>query len=169
MNKRALLAVLFPLVVMLAWTAELTYLDRTGLLVDLEVVPYDPRDLLSGQYLQYRVVYGPGEACEGKNAHESQCLCLDAQPEGIPSRKSWSGACSDRPETCRVFLKGTCHDSVFTAGIERFYFAEHFADELRQAPKDSTIRVRINARGGALVTQFLVGNRPLADWLKDPR
>ena len=50
-------AVLFtlPLIVLVLWTAHLAYRRDTGREVKVAVQGYDPRDLLSGHYIQYQI------------------------------------------------------------------------------------------------------------------
>lgn len=56
MDKRVW-AVLFalPLVCLMTWTAYLTYQRDSGREVKVAVQGYDPRDLLSGHYIQYQI------------------------------------------------------------------------------------------------------------------
>ena len=56
MKKNLLLAVLFlPLICLIGWTIFLTASRNQGKDVKVAVMGYDPRDLLSGHYIQYQI------------------------------------------------------------------------------------------------------------------
>ena len=56
MNKRVLITLFFIPLLMLATWAEWLYMQRaTGVDVKVAVTGYDPRDLLSGHYIQYTI------------------------------------------------------------------------------------------------------------------
>ena len=54
-NKLLAAALAMPLVCLAVWTGYLTYERATGVEVKVSVRGYDPRDLLSGHYIQYQV------------------------------------------------------------------------------------------------------------------
>ena len=56
MNKKILALLLFaPLIALFAWTASLYVRQATGRDVIVAIQGYDPRDLLSGHYIQYTI------------------------------------------------------------------------------------------------------------------
>lgn len=56
MNKKTLALIFYtPLLVLLVWTAWLYGLQMTGEEVTVAIRGYDPRDLLSGHYIQYTI------------------------------------------------------------------------------------------------------------------
>ena len=75
MKKPLLLAVLFlPLVCLIGWTIFLTASRNQGKDVKVAVMGYDPRDLLSGHYIQYQIDWNrtdcsqfPGKTCPKKD------------------------------------------------------------------------------------------------------
>jgi uncharacterized membrane-anchored protein len=164
MNTRRLqIALLLPVVVLLAWLVRLEMRRQQGQEVVLKVQAYDPRDLLSGHYLQYTVDYGESVCDHGFGHRSDVCVCLSELAS--PVTASWSGDCGSRPADCGTFIAGSCEYTRFNAGIERYYIPEAFTSQLTQVPPDSTIRVRVAPDGSALVQQFLVGGVPLAQYL----
>lgn len=56
MNRKILLiAILFPIVCLMSWVSFLFIQRETGQDIIVSVQGYDPRDLLSGHYIQYTI------------------------------------------------------------------------------------------------------------------
>lgn len=76
--KTKFLAVLFaiPFLCLLAWTLQLTWQRSHGQEVKVAVMGYDPRDLLSGHYIQYQIDWSRTNCHQfndGKCPHEDFC------------------------------------------------------------------------------------------------
>jgi hypothetical protein len=167
MDKRvAYLIVLVPVIGMALWLGWLCILVARAPEVVLRVEGYDPRDLLSGHYLTYRVQYGV-EAVHNAPFQEDVCACFN-EPLSVPASAWWMGPCSERPEsTCPIFLKGySAYGNRFIAGIERFYIPERYAAKLRTVPGLATIRVAVPANGRGIVRQMQVDGEDLLDWVR---
>ena len=71
MNKKLLAGILsIPFIVLIIWISYLFYLRSTGTDIVVAIQGYDPRDLLSGHYIQYTINWSqtdcsqfPGKAC----------------------------------------------------------------------------------------------------------
>ena len=160
------LAAFLPVCVLLIWVAYLTFIVKGHDSIMLSVKAYDPRDLLSGHYLQYAIEYGPAMPCaRDGNFGESRftdCVCFDQSPDGSPATTSWSGDCNARPPYgCPLWVTGTCENGRYEVGIERFYIPEEFSKPLRRVPDNSTIQVHLNGKGNGIVTDFFVAGQPL--------
>jgi len=149
---------LLILIIPVAGLATLVYnyqrIVSSGLTVTFPVRGYDPRDLLSGHYLVYRVDYGaPALEC-GKE--QPACFCIqDAAP--TPPRGKFTNC--DKNESCKAFIRGTCKHGAFRAGIDRFYLNEKKAVEARVTPGDRVV-VAVGENGTAIVKDFLQGKPP---------
>jgi hypothetical protein len=95
--------------------------------------------------------------------NDHRCLCFDSNPK---PQSNWAGACSQKPQTCEVFLQGTCTGSRFTAGIERFFIPEDHSRWLQVIPPNSSIIVTLNRSGRGLVKAFQPEGQPYADWIQ---
>lgn len=166
-------ATLLPAIGMLAWWLSITAVASIGVRVTLPVTGYDPRDLLSGHFLQYRVDYGEIAPCGAGIAEANRCVCLGSRPEDVSARginhaprvhAIWSGQCSERPSYCSLFLSGSCNRERFTAGIERYYVPEEYAQLLAVAPPESAIEVNINSNGEAVVVNYSVDEVSLLEY-----
>lgn len=54
-NKLFILIFLLPLICLMGWTGFLTYQQKNGQEVKVVITGYDPRDILSGHYIAYRI------------------------------------------------------------------------------------------------------------------
>lgn len=163
--NRMIAAVSLPIVVLLAWTVLLSVRVSTGSEAKLKVIGFDPRDLLSGHYIQYQIDYELDDICRDRVDIET-CVCLGFSPSDGRFIGHWSGSCLERPaDTCQTyFLRGVCQAGRFATGIERFYIPEALAPALLTVPEDSSIIVALDGRGGAQVKDFLVEDKPYTEY-----
>lgn len=159
---RILLAVsvLIPVIVLGFVAFQKARIYAQGVEVRFPVDGYDPRDIIAGHYLIYRVDYGTGAVCAendmparyGASAGDPVCLCLTDVTEVPPANYEY--ACEEKPDSdCVAVLKGRCERGRFTAGLERYYINEGKAEELDRIVRqgNSRIVVKIDRSGEALV------------------
>lgn len=160
MKFKTWFAVVFPLVVMLGWTAKLALGKRSGREVTLAIRGFDPRDLLSGHYLRYQVDWGSAR-CEVA-AGVDTCYCVDGE---VPATVTWTGACAERPKFCDLYIKGTCQHGTLEAGLNRFFIPETWQGELATVPANASIQAMVSPEGGIVVKSMMVEGLPLASWM----
>lgn len=164
MNVRAgLFVVGIPIGIMATWLLSLFVALTQAQEVTLAVTGYDPRDLLSGHYLRYRVDYGVGIPFFLNG--DSICVCLPPTSEGVV-KASWVGECKRRDSTCPLFIKGVASHRGIDAGIERYFIPEKYSDALARVPQNTTIKVRVTKDGTAYVTGMFVDGLPILEWAK---
>lgn len=86
---------------------------------------YDPRDLLRGHYIQYRLrvqTLGAPEACD--DAREACCLCFDAKPFDLVS-EGYKTRCDAPAAACSARISTRYVDKPL-----RFYVPEARASEI---------------------------------------
>ena len=112
MNKRVLMLLFFiPLVILAAWS-EWLYMQRaSGTEVKVAISGYDPRDLLSGHYIQYTIDWDHTDCSQFANG-----VC----PEGEFCKEArWGRQCrfyipeKNAKELDRMFRKRNRTDTVF--------------------------------------------------------
>lgn len=157
-NKKWLIAALvFPILVLLGITIK----NQTGLSkgkeFTLPVEGFDPRDLISGHYLMYRVVYGSDIKCP--NEKIKSYVCMDPKTYFSFSKPSFGN--------CSLFIKGDCDHGNFKAGIERFYIPEQFSRELTEkiVKHKGKILISVSRRGDAQVKDLLIENCPWKNYI----
>ncbi len=150
----------------IGWVGQVSAGRYFGEEVEFAISGYDPRDLLSGHYLTYRVDFGGDWKCSNELQYVPSCLCLEKDSSGKAKAISQQ-PCDDT--TCPLFLKGDCRYGTFEAGIERFYFAEQHQKALAIVPPKASIKVKISSSGTGYVQELLVDNVPLSQWLKSQK
>lgn len=155
MNKRILLIVALALPILaLALNAYLKSAQRdSGEQVVLPIEGFDPRDLLSGHYLLYRVDFGVENGCREHNAEASVCL---RPVRGIYAQ-------GELPADCELFIRGRCDDSAaFLADIERFYIPEEYAQALEDKVRDrkGELVLSVDRQGNAAIRDLLIDGQP---------
>ncbi len=172
-NPRLALALAFPILCLAALTAYKQARVMIGTSVVIPIAGFDPRDLLSGHYLTYRLDLGEG----------SPSICDSAwEKEGeSPDRVFVCGVVIDRDTVtsarriqlqelpadgavpgCAVVLRGRCEYGRFLAGIERFYVPEEHAAALDRAVRShqGAIVVAVDRSGRAAVKDLLIDGKP---------
>jgi hypothetical protein len=134
--------------------------------VTFAVTGFDPRDLLAGHFLRFRVDLGPSISCQSAKK-EDACACLEIPSTEAPAQATHLTDCN-RP-SCDHFLRGRCNArGVFESKFQEYYFPDAYTGRLQSTPKNSSIRVALEPNGEGIVKAFYVDGIPLLDWLKTP-
>lgn len=180
MRIRPPLVVAAPLLVMVGWVISLVVALSRSTEVTLPIRGYDPRDLLRGHYLQYTVDYGlntqlPMDAINRPLAPE-YCVCLAQDPSGLAHGTAITPCAERDPASCPLFIRGQASPRrvsggdqpnwSLVAGIERFYIPDRYQEELATIPDGAKIRVQVTRSGAAYVTEMVVGDAPLANYVR---
>jgi uncharacterized membrane-anchored protein len=146
-KKRLTAALLFPILSLMALAAYKNSVVNFGQEVILPISGYDPRDLLSGHYLIYRIDYGIQGLCSEDFGQYEAHVCLE------PLRYSLT-----RPEDCAKLIRGVCNSGRFEAGIEKYYVPEERALELEDKvrSKSASIVLALTPGGQAQVKDLLI-------------
>ena len=160
--NRLALAIAFPIVVLLCLMLYKQHIVSTGQIVKLAIVGFDPRDLLAGHYLRYRIDYQINTSCNStvQNNKKMQ-LCLKPQPYFIAPNNVLISE-------CQLYLSGRCKEGKFVAGIERFYIPEQYANQLDTLVRNTRgeLQVSINKQGQAQIQNLLIDGQPWQERLQ---
>lgn len=150
---RAALALAFPIAVLLGVAIHKQHRLTTGERIRFPISGLDPRDLLSGHYLTYRIDYGISELCSLRSAEGDGFLCLD--PRMFFYDQAPAAA------TCERFIRGTCRLGRFEAGIDRFYVPEESALKLEKLirEKPGEIEISVSPTGQATVADLWIDGK----------
>jgi hypothetical protein len=134
----ALLAVALPVLLLAGGIARSEYVVRNRPGFRFAVEGYDPRDLLRGRYLQYRVKLDRQPALDGcdESIGESCCLCVtrgaaQAAATVAPAR------CDTARTSCDAALDAHVYDDP-----QRHYVSELAASKLEQRFRDAAAASR---------------------------
>ena len=161
-SKKVLLILLIPFVAMVSITIKKAYRFNVGKRIILKVEGYDPRDLLSGHYVVYRVDYGAAKMCYGPKSSFAKAgyVCLDDLNN---IKFSYT-----RIRSCDKFIKGRCQRGRFKAGIEKFFIPEANAKPLDKFLRENrgSIELSVTADGKAQVTELFIDGKPWKEMVK---
>lgn len=149
-KKALIIALLFPILALMALTAYKKYVLSFGEEIILPISGYDPRDLLSGHYLIYQIDYGVHGVCTSNSGQQAGYVCL------APKMFSYSP-----PDGCSKLIRGVCKLNRFEAGIEKYYVPEDKARYLEEQirSKTASIVLSITRDGQAQVKDLLVNGQ----------
>jgi uncharacterized membrane-anchored protein len=125
-NRWIWLALALPLACIVLAVARAELFVQRAQELSLPIQGYDPRDLLQGHYLQFRLAVSTAHGAEACASGEC-CLCLMRVQGQLPADTSVS--------TCRE-ARGACSAALPLSAAERswrFYVPESQARELEQA------------------------------------
>lgn len=159
-----ILGFIIPILCLTLLTLNHHWQRMHGTTVTLPVKGYDPRNLLAGHYVIYRVDYGMVVSCI---TPQRAVMCLNHNKDN-----KWQGALLKEGvdptlTRCAAFIKGTCNANLFTADIERFYIPERFAAQLDKAVRgdQGQVVLKVSPSGKAVVTDLLIEGRSWRDYV----
>lgn len=152
------IALAFPILVLGGIVLIHSLVYARGFDYEFPITGYDPRDILSGHYVVYRIRF-PEEVCPDFSRQVEPydtCFCLTGtgpEPEGQPVE------CDSLPRNdCFTWIPGTCEHGRFRTNLEKFFVPESRAQELDRIVRDghASIRITVDRQGHALVKDLLV-------------
>ncbi len=165
-NKKILLAVMLPFILLCLLIARAEYHLSMGTQWDFAITGYDPRDLLRGHYLRFRVAYDWQESKNECSGGMGCSYCLTNVGKQAPKVQIVDTAIAKQ---CGGFMQ---YDDL-QEPLNRFYIPETHArlaeDLLRQARIDNTayLRLSINKKGEPRIVDLLIDGQPLEELLKE--
>jgi uncharacterized membrane-anchored protein len=144
------ISILLPILVLFSLVMSHEYDKRHSQEVVFKISGYDPRDLLAGHYLIYRVEYGAPTPCQDPKVRPQQAImCL----KPLRALKSFS-----EKSSCSLSIVGYCRGQEFLAGIERFYIPATESQRLDRLVRNGEVKlvVRITPRGKASASHLLI-------------
>lgn len=163
-NKLVLCAISIPFILLCLLIVRAEYHIRNAEQWTFEVTGYDPRDLLRGHYLQFRLDYDWDTTQNSCSDQKKCCLCLTKTDSKIP--KVHKTSCETAKTQCDGFMLSKHQNS-----LNRFYISENEARRaeklLQQARSENNafLKVSINAKGEPKIADLLIGDQPINELL----
>ncbi len=160
-HKLFIMALSFPIVCLMGIVGINEYQLRTSQTLTLPIQGYDPRDLLSGYYLRYKVKYGI--KCPKKSKSKTE---RSSKPAYICFKPEKSITYSP-PENCSLFIKGKCYpftNEFQSKNINRYYIPEDRAKEIEKlftSAKKQEVVLSVTKKGHALVKDILINGESI--------
>lgn len=168
-GRLTMLAVLVPVLGLAVLVGRAEHASRHGAVWTIPIEGYDPRDLLHGQYLQYRyrLRWQGGDTC-GSSSHGAGqpvpgcCLCLTRDGASGYDPFVRQVQCDEAP--------GTCEGSLRAEGMmppQRYFVPEDRAQALEAALRAHEAAIELTASPSAepAVRELLLDRRPWRDVL----
>ncbi len=158
---RIILSLLFPIVLLGALVAHKQWVLQHGAEIHLPIEGFDPRDLLSGHYLTFRINYGI-PVCINNPENNGSSSRLQEYPAHVCLAPPGFAFGHTANTECSLFILGNCQGSNFRAGIERFYIPEEYARPLdtEVRNKKGEIILSVSASGTATIKGLLINGTP---------
>jgi uncharacterized membrane-anchored protein len=147
-------ALLLPIVAFAGLVVHAELLRASGPVFHVAIAGYDPRDLLQGHYLRYRLQWPADGACDGTTC----CLCL--QTSGAHTKVE----CGVADTACDAQLS----HQIVEQGRE-FFIQEDAGPALEQAIRrgQGAIALNVTPNGQVRVHALFIGGVPYRRWLHD--
>jgi uncharacterized membrane-anchored protein len=156
MNKlRVTISLALPLIILLSTIAKSEYQIRSGETWAFKIGAYDPRDILKGQYLRFKVLWDWEKKGNAQALKSNFCTCLKRKQETIKISKA---RCDSTPKTCDGFIR-----NKYLSRIERYYIPEKKGKELEKQLRDkqAEIVLSINSNGYPVIKDLLIEGQSL--------
>jgi len=165
-NKKLFMIVMIPFILLSLLIVRAEYHLSVGKQWDFALTGYDPRDLLRGHYLRFRINYDWQKNKNECKAGKGCSYCLTEVGQQAPKVQIMD---TDIAKQCDGFMQ---YDKLKTP-LNRFYIPEAQAllaeKLLRQARSNNTayLRLAINKNGVPRIVDLLIDGQPLNDLLKE--
>ncbi len=169
MNRKTMLlliALTFPILSLMGLAAYKQSKVSFGTEVTIPIIGYDPRDLLSGHYLIYRLAF---DQCRGDAYDKNpEFICVRESAEGDFFSQSVPSLQPDGSLQCDAVIRGECVQGRFKAGIERFYVPEEHSQALDQIIRQGKgkLVVSVDRNGKAAIKDLLINDRSWQEYLE---
>ncbi|MCU0822495.1 MAG: GDYXXLXY domain-containing protein [Spirochaetes bacterium] len=165
-NNKLAASLIFPIVFLAGLAVYKAAKISSGKEIVIPITGYDPRDLLSGHYLTFRLDLNNDTICGDEKYNLPRVyVCLrQTADNGISSNITDDIS----PEQgCDAVLKGKCEYGTFLAGIERYYIPEEHSAELDGIIRkgNGKIVISIDRKGKAAIKDLLIDGRPWREYL----
>lgn len=173
----SVLAVFLPIIVLASVALEREFDLRNGKILILPITGYDPRDLLSGQYLRFQIdrkysddicqkgdyvsstVESVVASADGsKLTKKETCVCFDSREPSEYEIRFYSD-CNElkNDTTCWNYVKGECNYGNFNYPFRKYFIPEANAKELEEKLREpgAKIQLRIDENGNGLIEKII--------------
>ena len=155
-NTRLIISLAIPILAILLSIGKYEYQVRSGEEWKFEIGGYDPRDLLKGHYLTYRILFDRDEkeknSCDKNDEILDCCLCLQRETSKV--KTMW---CETAAKRCDGMI-----NEKFLPRLRKFYIPENRGKSLENLVRSrkAEILLSINRRGYPNVKELLIDGEP---------
>ena len=155
-NTRLIISLAIPILAILLSIGKYEYQVRSGEEWKFEIGGYDPRDLLKGHYLTYRILFDRDEkeknSCDKNDEILDCCLCLQRETSKV--KTMW---CETAAKRCDGMI-----NEKFLPRLRKFYIPENRGKSLENLVRSrkAEILLSIHPSGDPNVKELLIDGEP---------
>ncbi len=169
-NKKIAAALIFPIICLAGLTVYKAVKIAIGETIIIPITGYDPRDLLSGHYLTFRLDLNNDNLCNDDYYNYSLVnLCIkQLENNEVMSDVIFPDEYDDLTN-CDVVITGKCKHGRFSAGIERFYIPEQYSSQLDKIIRrgKGKLVVSVDRNGKAIIKDLLINDKSWQEYIKE--
>lgn len=169
-NKKLLAALLFPIICLALLTVYKGVKVMSGRELVIPITGFDPRDLLSGHYLIYRLDLDLGSACSESVNYGDTLVCIDKKNDGRLKSRVLRGSDIERYRgDCDIILRGRCRNNRFSAGVEKFFIPEEHAGTLDKVVRKGKgkLVLSVDYDGKAAIRDLLINDKSWREYVNE--
>lgn len=150
--KKLILAVAIPCLALASMAIYNQSIIMTAPEYEFEIEGYDPRDILAGHYLVFRIKYPIDPICDH---YQPAAMCVHPEFK-VMKEGEYTG--------CDQWITGRCDGKKFTDQLNRFYIPEAKAYKLEAKVRHgkATIKVAVG-KGNAVIKDLLIDGKSWKD------
>ena len=155
-NTRLIISLAIPILAISLSIGKSEYQIRSGEEWKFEIGGYDPRDLLKGHYLTYRILFDRDEkeknSCDKNDEILDCCLCLQRETSKV--KTMW---CETAAKRCDGMI-----NEKFLPRLRKFYIPENRGKSLENLVRSrkAEILLSIHPSGDPNVKELLIDGEP---------
>jgi uncharacterized membrane-anchored protein len=166
-GRAVALSLVLPLLLLAGMVVKSEHALRGGVVIRVPITGYDPRDVLRGHFLQYRIVWN---WLGGQPPADTAALCVTSRANNPPVQPL--SLLGDPSCLLMVRLVPAPSRSFMPVGIsDKLFIPEERADllqsTLRTGGAAMTVDLAVSKDGTARLLNWHIDGRPIAEW--DPR
>jgi uncharacterized membrane-anchored protein len=164
--KKKIILLLIPFVIMVSYILEKSIryyiLSKQEKIYYFPLEGYDPRDLIKGHYITFRIRYNPEVYFDCRENERIQCSCLEEYniDSDIKIAKTIPPVfeCSEGKKYCenKKFIQLECKNDRFIIPHTQYFLSEELAQYVWRLPENSYIGLRIDEKGKSQIIDIYV-------------
>jgi hypothetical protein len=156
-RKALVLALVLPILGLVALIVRSEFVAESGTKWILAIHPYDPRDLLRGHYLRYRIDWrwDGAQSCEG--GWDECCYCLHGNVAAPPEEPTVEMVSCGAVARCASWFPRRREEN-----LSQFFIPEDREESLTRAIRDrpAHLLISVTSGGGVVIRDMLLDRRP---------
>lgn len=157
--KKKYIILIIPLTIMIFYILYQYYLYLTKeYFVYFPIVGYDPRDILKGNYLSFKILYSE-KVFQCDKEKEIQCGCIEFKTDNNNQQIGYISKLEICPKIdCNPFLYLECKNREYIIPHTQYFITEESLNYFSTVPENSYILLRINKKGQSNIDDLFVYN-----------